>query len=97
MPMMPMRLQNNNGPYFGGVVGRVANRIAGARFRLNGAEYHTRANEGANTLHSGPGPAWNNRVWTVANRNASSVTLELLSPDGDQARHIMLFLPGCKA
>lgn len=82
-----MRLQNNNGPYFGGVVGRVANRVAGARFTLNGTEYHLRANEGANTLHSGPGPAWNNRMWTLVNRNASSVTLELFSPDGDQARH----------
>ena len=81
-----MCLQNNNGPYFGGVVGRVANRIAGARFRLDGAPYRLRANEGANTLHSGPGPAWNNRLWTVTERSAGSVTLALYSPDGDQVR-----------
>ena len=86
-----VRLQSNNGPYFGGVVGRVANRIADARFTLDGTEHHLRANEGPNTLHSGPGPAWNNRVWTLANRNASSVTLELFSPDGDQACHTPCF------
>ena len=81
-----VRLQSNNGPYFGGVVGRVANRVAGARFTLDGTEHHLHANEGPNTLHSGPGPAWNNRVWSLTNRNASSVTLELFSADGDQAR-----------
>ena len=80
-------------------MGRVANRIAGARFRLDGAEHRLRANEGDNTLHSGPGPAWNNRLWTVTERSASSVTLALHSPDGDQARQSFRFpacVPGCK-
>ena len=81
-----VRLQNNNGPYFGGVVGRVANRIAGARFPLDGMEHSLHANEGANTLHSGPAPAWNNRVWAIKESSDTSVTLTLHSPDGDQAR-----------
>ena len=80
-------VQDNNGPYFGGVVGRVANRIAGAKFSLDGQEHVLHANEGPNTLHSGPGPAWNNRVWDVLASNATSVQLALQSPAGDQARY----------
>lgn len=37
--------------YFGSVVGRVANRIAGAQFTYNGKTYHLPANDGNNTLH----------------------------------------------
>jgi aldose 1-epimerase len=42
-----------NAPYFGCTVGRVANRIAGARFALDGREYRLAANEGAHHLHGG--------------------------------------------
>ncbi len=37
--------------YFGVVVGRVANRIANARFKLDGKEYKLLANNGPNALH----------------------------------------------
>ena len=37
----------------GAIVGRVANRIGGARFVLDGKEYLLPANEGANHLHGG--------------------------------------------
>lgn len=37
--------------YFGATVGRVANRIGKAQFKLNGKEYKTTANDGKNTLH----------------------------------------------
>ncbi|MCC7170991.1 MAG: galactose-1-epimerase, partial [Planctomycetes bacterium] len=40
-------------PYFGGTVGRVANRIANARFTLDGVTYALPANDGAHTLHGG--------------------------------------------
>ena len=40
-------------PYFGAVIGRFANRIAGARFTLEGREYPLSANEGRNQLHGG--------------------------------------------
>lgn len=43
-------LQNDT-TYFGATVGRVANRIGGAQFTINGTHYKLVANEGNNTLH----------------------------------------------
>ncbi|KAL6520366.1 hypothetical protein OROMI_032546 [Orobanche minor] len=43
----------NDTRYFGAIVGRVANRIAGAKFTLNGTVYKLNANEGTNMLHGG--------------------------------------------
>nr|CAD40900.2 OSJNBa0036B21.18 [Oryza sativa Japonica Group] len=41
----------NSSTYFGALVGRVANRIAKARFVLDGKAYHLYPNDGKNTLH----------------------------------------------
>ena len=43
-------------------IGRVANRIAGARFTLDGVEYKLEANNGANTLHGG-NSSFSSKVW----------------------------------
>uniref|UniRef100_A0A915LXM6 Galactose mutarotase n=1 Tax=Meloidogyne javanica TaxID=6303 RepID=A0A915LXM6_MELJA len=40
-------------PFFGAIVGRVANRIGGAKFVLEGKEYLLDKNEGLNHLHGG--------------------------------------------
>jgi aldose 1-epimerase len=45
-------LQKND-PYFGAVIGRVANRIGGAKFTLYGVQYNVTPNEGPNQLHGG--------------------------------------------
>ena len=42
-----------NAPYIGCTVGRVANRIRGATFSLDGAEHHVTCNEPPNHLHGG--------------------------------------------
>ncbi|EGV61617.1 hypothetical protein CANTEDRAFT_115073 [Yamadazyma tenuis ATCC 10573] len=49
----PSRYIEKSNPFFGTTVGRVANRIGGAKFELNGNTYQLAANEGANTLHGG--------------------------------------------
>jgi aldose 1-epimerase len=41
-------------PFFGAIVGRVANRIGGSKFTLDGQEYLLPPNEGKNHLHGGP-------------------------------------------
>lgn len=40
-------------PYFGAITGRVAGRITGAQFELNGVIYELEKNDGENNLHGG--------------------------------------------
>ena len=68
---------------FGAFVGRVANRIAGGSFTLNGKTYELTKNDGDNTLHGGR-DMMNKRMWKVEESTDNSVTLSLDSPDGDQ-------------
>ncbi|MGQ9633286.1 MAG: aldose epimerase family protein [Bryobacteraceae bacterium] len=73
-------------PYFGVIVGRYANRIARARFKLDGAEYRLAANEGQNHLHGGQrGFAkvyWEARE--VAGSEGPALQLSYLSKDGEE-------------
>jgi aldose 1-epimerase len=69
--------------YFGAVVGRYGNRIAGGRFTLDGVEHRLPLNNGPNSLHGG-NHGFDRKVWTVSAATGSSVTLTLTSPDGDQ-------------
>lgn len=68
---------------FGATVGRNANRIAGARFDLDGKECRLTANEGDNSLHSGP-DLWFERLWNLVEAAGDHVTFSLRSADGDQ-------------
>lgn len=67
---------------FGGIIGRCANRIGGARFSIDGREYRLTANEGANQLHGGI-DGFHRKLWEFSTQE-NSVTFTLLSPDGDE-------------
>lgn len=72
-----------SGSFFGAVVGRNANRIAGAAFRLGGKEYRMDKNDGNNNLHSGYN-FFKDRIWEVVEEEENSITFGLESPHGDQ-------------
>jgi aldose 1-epimerase len=69
--------------FHGAVVGRYANRIARARFRLDGVEHRLTANEGETCLHGGA-DGFHRRPWRTVEAEDDAVTFELVSPDGDQ-------------
>jgi aldose 1-epimerase len=70
-------------PYFGAVVGRYANRIGGARFKLNGTEYKLAANNGPNCLHGGL-RGFDKRAWKEVAATSESLELLYESPDGEE-------------
>ncbi|MEJ7839396.1 MAG: aldose epimerase family protein [Thermomicrobiales bacterium] len=70
-------------PYFGAVVGRYANRIAGGAFRLGGVDYQVPVNNGPNSLHGGI-EGFDRQHWTTSGSDGSSITLRHSSADGDQ-------------
>jgi aldose 1-epimerase len=72
--------------YLGATVGRVANRIAGGRFTLDGRDYRVPVNNGPNSLHGGA-VGFDKTNWAVGALHEGpnpSVALHYLSPDGDQ-------------
>ncbi|MGR3322517.1 MAG: aldose epimerase family protein [Pseudooceanicola sp.] len=68
--------------FLGAIVGRVANRIGGARFELDGQEVLLPANEDGNLLHGGARGLWN-RPWRIRQVSPNEARLTLHSPDGD--------------
>lgn len=73
-------------PYFGALIGRVANRIRGARFELGGAMHVLTANAGPHHLHGGV-RGWDKVLWraTATSDDAgAAVHLHHVSPDGEQ-------------
>jgi aldose 1-epimerase len=66
-----------NAPFFGGIIGRHANRIGNSCFQLNGVEYKLAANDGANHLHGGS-RGFHKVVWEAqAKNNEQGQCLEL--------------------
>jgi aldose 1-epimerase len=75
-----------NTAYFGALIGRYANRLAGGAFRLDGKTYQVPKNEGANSLHGGT-MGFNQRIWAVkevAAPDGPALELHYLSPDGEE-------------
>ena len=85
-------------PYFGAIVGRYANRIAGGRFELDGTRYELATNNGENHLHGGV-RGFDKVLWEtftvqsgpipggpfdVPGAGRASLVLSYASEDGDQ-------------
>jgi aldose 1-epimerase len=74
------------GDLFGGAtIGRFANRIADAKFTLDGVEYNLPVNNRPNTLHGGPN-GWYVKVWDaeILKGKNPAVKFKYVSPDMEE-------------
>lgn len=73
-------------PYFGAIIGRMCNRVGGAKFVLDGKTYNVSANHDSYQLHGGFS-GFDKKVW-LANphkrEDSVSLILRYLSPDGEE-------------
>ena len=73
-------------PFFGTLVGRVAGRISGAKFQLDGREYPLADNDAPNHLHGGP-MGFDKQLWQAkpsSTAEEACLRLSYLSPDGEE-------------
>jgi aldose 1-epimerase len=78
-----LRAYEDQSPYFGATIGRVANRIAHGMFTLDERRYAVPVNNGPHHLHGGF-KGYDKRIWTAdtAMAEGPSVRFTLLDPDG---------------
>ncbi|XP_074845301.1 galactose mutarotase [Carettochelys insculpta] len=69
-------------PYFGAIIGRVANRIAHGRFTVEGKEYQLALNNPPNSLHGG-NKGFDKVLWT-SELLENGVRFSRTSPDGEE-------------
>ena len=74
----------------GGLIGRIANRVADASFKMDGKTYNLPKNDGENCLHGGDG--FDRRIFDVKELTDSSITLTYLSRDGEEGFPANLFV-----
>ncbi|XP_022933702.1 aldose 1-epimerase [Cucurbita moschata] len=73
-------------PYFGCIVGRVANRIKDGKFTLDGQEYSLSINRPPNSLHGGH-QGFDKKLWEASNYTRgenASITFKYHSADGEE-------------
>ncbi len=72
-------------PYFGAVIGRYGNRIAGGQFKLKDTTFTLAKNNGKNNLHGGE-KGFDKVVWdaTPASDGTTALTLTYFSKDGEE-------------
>lgn len=66
----------------GAIIGRVANRIAGARFVMDGKEYTLPKNNGENCLHGGVG--FDFKLWDTVEYTNDRIAFGYMSKDGEE-------------
>jgi len=73
-------------PYFGAIVGRVAGRISKAKFEIDGKEYDLSSNNGVNNIHGGY-KGFDKVIWDVKEikeTNYLALEMSYFSPDGEE-------------
>lgn len=76
----------NSTTYFGAFIGRYGNRIANAKFELNGKTYKLGANENGKCLHGGVS-GFNDKIYKVDSergKNYIALIFTRVSPDGEE-------------
>jgi len=66
----------------GATIGRVADRIENACFRIDGKEYNVTKNNGEHCLHGGN--CFNTKMWQLHSLEEEKITLFYSSPDGEE-------------
>lgn len=69
-------------PFFGCITGRYANRIGGAKFKIDGVEHHVTPNSGKNHIHGGK-VGFDKKIW-AAKEITDGVELSYTSADGEE-------------
>lgn len=72
-----------NGCFFGATIGPNGNRIADAKFTIDGTEYALKVNDGPNNLHSDEELGFHKKLWESKEDGDLSVVFYLESPDGE--------------
>lgn len=71
-----------NGSFFGATIGRSANRIANAKFTIDGTEYSLAVNDNENNLHSDFYKGFHKRLWN-AKEIENGVEFTYTAADGE--------------
>src|SRR5574344_757672 len=68
---------------YGSSVGRYANRIKDAQFKLGDTTYQLKRNDGPNCLHGGGTTGWMNKVYDAEQVDDKTLKLTIVAPDGE--------------
>ncbi len=71
---------NSSEKYFGATIGRYANRIGSANFKIDGITYKLVANNGAETLHGGE-KGFHQVLWNIKQLDSQTIELNYFSKD----------------
>ena len=80
--------ESEDNQYFGCTVGRVCNRIGGAKFEIDGQFFTLAANDGKNMLHGGGARSLDKVLWQGeidgSDPTQAAVSFNYFSPDGEE-------------
>ena len=75
--------KSGQNPYFGALIGRVGNRIANGKFKIDDQEFTLAQNNGTNALHGGL-VGFDKVIWNATIGVGASVIFTYVSKDGEE-------------